>query len=184
MYSPSGSQAMLGYSDSDYASDKQDRKSILGRVYMLGGGPVSWASQKQKSVATSTTEAEYMAMSMCAKTGIWLGQVLRDMGMGKYLGANSHCVSIQEDEAHRASSPIQLRGDNQAALTLVKDAHVHERSKHIDVSYHNIRDLHKRNQIQVDFVPSQEMVADGLTKPLPRRIFERFIELMGLTVGG
>ncbi len=110
--------------------------------------------------------------------------MLRDMGMSKYLGANSHRVSIQEDKAHQAASLIQLRENNQAILTLIKDAHVHEQSKYIDVFYHNICDLHKHNQIQVDFVPSQEMVADGLTKPLPRRIFERFIELMGLTVGG
>ncbi len=132
---------------------------------------MSWASRKQKSVATSTTEAEYMALSMCAKTGIWLMQVLRDMGMSKHLGNNPHRVSIREDEAHQAASPLQLKGDNQAVLTLVKDAHVHERSKHIDVAYHHIRNLHKRNQIQVDFVPSQDMVADGLTKPLPRQTF-------------
>ena len=61
---------MVEYSDSDYASDKLNQKSILGHVYMLEGGPVSWASQKQKSVTTSTTEAEYMVMSMCAKTEV------------------------------------------------------------------------------------------------------------------
>ncbi len=184
MYGPSGSQDLLGYSDSDYASDKLDRRSILGHVFLLGGGPVSWASRKQKSVATSTTEAEYMAMSMCAKTGVWLTQVLRDMGLGKYLGVNPHRVSIQEDETHRENTPLQLKGDNQAALTLVKDAHVHERSKHIDVAYHHIRDLHKRNQIQVDFVPSQDMIADGLTKPLPRQMFERFVCQLGLDNSG
>jgi len=105
---------------------------------------------------------------MCAKTGIWLEQMLRDMGMGKYLEANSHCMSIQENKAHHASSLIQLREDNQATLTLIKDAHVHEQSKHINVFYHNICDLHKCNQIQVDFVLSQKMVVDELIKPLPR----------------
>ena len=109
---------------------------------MLGGGPVSWASQKQKSVATSTTEAKYMAMSMCAKTEVWLTQILRDMRLGKYLSSNSYRVSIHEDETHRESSSLQLKGDNQAALTLVKDVHVHERSKHIDITYHHIWDLH------------------------------------------
>jgi len=76
------------------------------------------------------------------------------MGMGKYLGANAHCVSIQGDKAHWAASLIQLKGDNQAALALVKDAHVYEWSKHIDVVYHNICDLHKWNQIHVDFMPN------------------------------
>ena len=175
---------MVGYSDSDYASDKLDQKSILGHVYMLGGGPVSWASQKQKSVTTSTTEAEYMAMSMCAKTGVWLTQILRDMELGKYLSSNSYCVSIHENETHRESSPLQLKGDNQAALTLVKDVHVHERSKHIDIAYHHIWDLHQRNQIEVNFVPSRDMVADGLMKPLPRQNFRDFVKQLGLASSG
>ena len=175
---------MVGYSDSDYASDKLDQKSILGHVYMLGGGPVSWASQKQKSVTTSTTEAEYMAMSMCAKTEVWLTQILRDMGLGKYLSSNSYCVSIHENETHRESSLLQLKGDNQAALTLIKDAHVHERSKHIDITYHHIWDLHQRNQIEVNFVPSRDMVADGLMKPLPRQNFRDFVKQLGLASSG
>lgn len=97
---------------------------------------------------------------------------------------NLHHVSIQENEAHQTASPIQLREDNQAVLTLVKDTHVHEWSKHIDIAYHNICDLHKQNQIQVEFVPSQEMMTDELAKPLPRRIFDQFVELLGLTVVG
>ena len=151
---------------------------------MLGGGPVSWASQKQKSVTTSTTEAEYMAMSMCTKTEVWLTQILRDMGLGKYLGSNPYRVSIQEDETHRETSPLQLRGDNQAALTLVKNAHVHERSKHIDVAYHHIQDLHQRNQIKVDFMPSWDMFVNGLTKLLLRQNFKDFMNQLGLGSSG
>ena len=60
------------------------------------------------------------------------------MGLDKYLDSNSYCVSIQENETHREISSLQLRGDNQAVLTLVKNVHVHERSKHIDIAYHHI----------------------------------------------
>jgi len=180
VYGSSGSSNLVGYSDSDYATDKLDRKSILGYVYMLGGGPISWISRKQKSVATSTTEAEYMALSTCAKEGLWIIQLLKDMGYTKYLGDDLNRVSIVEDVNHEANSPAQLKGDNQAALTLVKDAHIHERSKHIDVAYHHVRDLHQRNLIQVAFVPSAEMVADGLTKPLPRDKYNEFIKQLGL----
>ena len=67
-----------------------------------------------------------MVMSMCVKNEIWLKQVLRDMSMNKYLEVNSHCVSIQENEAHQAASLIQLRKDNQVVLILVKNTHVHE----------------------------------------------------------
>ena len=155
VYNASGSSDLIGYSDSDYALDRLDRKSILGYCFMLGEGPVSWMSRKQKSVATSTTEAEYMAMSTCAKEGLWITQLLKDMRMSKYLGDNRHRVNIKEDDTHKSDSPVQLKGDNQAALTLVKDAHVHERSKHIDVAYHHVRDLHIKNQIHVSFVASK-----------------------------
>ena len=171
---------LKAYSDSDYAADKLNRKSILGYVYMFGGGPISWMSRKQKSVATSTTEAEYMALSTCAKEGLWIAQLLKDMGYDKYLGNKLNQVTITEDIKHKAHSPVQLLGDNQAANLLVKDAHIHERSKHIDVAYHHIRDLHKRNLIQLDYIPSADMVADGLTKPLPGDKFKRFITQLGL----
>jgi len=80
--------------------------------------------------------------------------MLRDINIGKYLEVNSHCVSIQENEAHQASSFIQLKEDNQAVLILIKNIHVHKQSKYINVFYHNICDLHKCNQIQIDFVLS------------------------------
>jgi len=108
--------------------------------------------------------------------------MLKDMNISKYLKVNLHCVSIQENEAHQTSSFIQLREDNQAILTLIKNAHVHEQSKYIDVFYYNICNLHKHNQIQIDFVLSQEMIADELIKFLSKQIFEQFIELMRFTV--
>ncbi len=119
---------------------------------------------------------------MCMKTEIWLEQMLRDMSISKYLEVNSHCINIQENEAHWASSFIQLREDNQAVLILIKNAHVHEQSKYINVFYHNICDLHKYNQIQIDFVLSQEMIADRFIKSLFKWIFKWFIELIRLTV--
>ena len=125
-----------------------------------------------------------MTMFMCAKTEVWLTQILRNMGLGKYLDSNSYCVSIQEDETHKKILSLQLRSDNQAALTLIKDVHVHERSKHIDVAYHHIQDLHQRNQIKVNFVPSQDMVADDLTKSLSRQNFKDFVDQLGLASSG
>jgi len=108
--------------------------------------------------------------------------MLRDIDISKYFEVNLHCMSIQENKAHQTSSFIQLREDNQVILTLIKNIHVHEQSKHIDVFYHNICNLHKHNQIQVDFVLSQEMIVNELIKSLSRQIFEQFIELMKLTV--
>ena len=185
----SGSVNLVGYSDSDYAADRSERKSILGYVYMFANGPVSWMSRKQKSVATSTTEAEYMAMSSCVKEGKWIAQMLRDLNLVKYLGDSLNRIEIKENQKHQSTSPTQLvpvqhLADNQAAITLVKDAHIHERSKHIDVAYHHVRDLYKRNLIRVDFIPSKDCYADGFTKPLPKDAFQRFVKQLGLKDSG
>ena len=139
-------------------------------------------SRKQKSVTTSTTEAEYMAMSTCVKKGMWLVQLFKNLGYTKYLGNEEGQVSIVENEKHQ-STAMQLKGDNQAANHLVKDAHIHERSKHIDVAYHHVRDLAKKNLIQLDYIASAEMIVDELTKPLTRDRFKGFTSQLGLTEG-
>jgi len=69
--------------------------------------------------------------------------MLRDMNMSKYFKINLHHVNIQKNKSHQTASLIQLREDNQVVLILIKNAHVHEQSKHIDVFYYNIHDLHK-----------------------------------------
>ncbi|MGN7093129.1 Ty1/Copia family ribonuclease HI, partial [Bacillus safensis] len=180
-FNADGMQQLVGYSDSDYAMDKTDRISILGNVFMMASCPVSWSSKKQKSVATSTMEAEYMAMCQAAKQSQWLAQLLREMGYGKYIGCNQYQPTVKEEQSFVIGSPVKLFGDNQASLSLVRDAHTHERSKHIDVAYHYVRDLYRRNRINVEFIGTRDMVADGFTKPLPKPDFARFISQLGLT---
>jgi len=158
---------LTGYSDADYGGDKSDRKSTTGNVFLLAGGAVSWLSRKQRSVSTSTTEAEYIALSTCAKQAVWLAQLLRDIGYAQYLGDSPWTTN--------------LRGDNQSSLALVRNPQIHERSKHIDICYHNIRDREKRGQIKIDYVCTAEMAADGLTKPLTGSLFENSVSLLGLS---
>lgn len=172
---------LVGYSDSDFAMDKTDRKSVLGNVFMLAGGPISWMSKKQKSVATSTMDAEYMAMCSCAKQAQHLAHLLRYMGFEEHVGPNPFQPSVVEDFKFAYGSPVHLKGDNQAAISLVQDAHTHDRSKHIDVAYHYVRDLNRRKKIKVDFLGTADMIADGLTKPLQASLFQRFKVLLGLT---
>jgi hypothetical protein len=166
-YGPGGvhDTAVL-YSDADWASDKVDRKSVSGSVTMFYGGPISWSSKKQRSVATSSCESEYMALASCAKQGQWFAQVFRDLGFAKYIGPDPELV--------------QMLGDNQGSLALTKNAHLNERSKHIDICYHFVRDLAERGRLRVDYIPTANMVADGMTKPLERVAFERFKRQMGL----
>ena len=183
-FSRSGNCTLQGYSDSDYAMDKHDRISILGNVFFLAGGPISWMSKKQKSVATSTMEAEYMAMCACAKQSQWLAQVIRDMGMHHLVGENAFKPGIKQNLKFALGSPIgpavSLKGDNQAALSLVQDAHTTDRSKHIDVAYHFVRHLWKRGRISVEFVGTNDMTADGLTKPMTGPKFQRFVNQLCL----
>ena len=165
-YGPGPHQQLVLYSDADWAGQRSDRKSTSGTVSFLYGGPICWGSKVQRSVATSSTESEYIAMSATAKMSQWIAQVLRDMNEAHRIGANSSTVSI--------------KGDNQGSLALVQNPHLHERSKHIDISYHHVRDLQERKKIAVDYVPTENMPADGLTKPLARTLFERFIQQLGL----
>ncbi|GIZ47373.1 hypothetical protein CKM354_001046600 [Cercospora kikuchii] len=172
---------LIGYSDSDYAMDKADRVSILGSIFFLCGAPVSWMSKKQKSVATSTMEAEYMAMNACAKQSQFLAALLREMDCAGLVG---ECPFQPTVKAHpdtvKELRPVQIMGDNQAALTLVKDAHTHERSKHIDVAYNHVRHLWWQRKVAVEYVPTKEMVADGLTKPKNGPQFQEFVRQLQL----
>ncbi len=102
------------------------------------------------------------------------------MNLTKYLSISHSRVDILEKITHQSVSLTQLKEDNQAILMLIKNAHIHERSKHIDVAYHHIRNLHKKNQISVNFVSSQDMIADELIKSLSRQNFKRFIEQLKL----
>ena len=153
------------YSDADWANMK-DRKSVSGYVAMLFGGPVAYGSRKQRSVSTSSCESEYIGMSTCCKQGQWLAQILRDMGFPEYIGKDPKSV--------------EMRADNQGAIALAKNPHLHERSKHIDISYHHIRDLEEQKKITIKYVPTTEMIADGFTKPLERVAFDKFKNMLGL----
>ncbi len=88
------------------------------------------------------------------------------MNLTKYLSISHSHVNILEKITHQSVSLTQLKKDNQASFMLIKNAHIHERSKHIDIAYHYIRDLHKKNQISMNFIFNQDMIADELIKSL------------------
>ena len=174
MFGASRSQIITGFSDSDYTIDSVDRKSILAYVYIFTDRSVSWISRKQKSVAILTTEAEYIALSICAKEGLWISQLLRDLGLTIFIDNYLKRVSIIEDKTYKTAPPTQIKGDNQAALALVGNKHIYNRSKYIDVNYYNIRDLYERNLFIVSFIPSADIVADSLTKSLIKDKYKTF----------
>ena len=114
---------------------------------MIGIGAVSWSAKKQRVTALSTLEAEYMVMSEAAREAMWMIKLLRE------LGAN---VKF-----------IKMFADNQGAIALTKNPVFHNRSKHIDVQYHFMREKVADGMLQIKFIPSGDMIVDALTKGLP-----------------
>ncbi|HEY5813547.1 MAG TPA: reverse transcriptase domain-containing protein [Terrimicrobiaceae bacterium] len=156
---------LIGYSDTDFASDASDRKSTMGYVFMLSGAAITWASRKQQAISTSTTEAEYVGLCNAAKEAVWIRNFLRDIGRSTYAG-----------ETHAT----RIFGDNQSALRLVANPEFHSKSKHIDVQHHYVRELLEDGTIGVEYVRTSEMAADCLTKPLKKAQLSANLSILGL----
>ena len=140
-----------------------DRLSTYGYVFKLCGGPVAWTLKKQRSVSTSTTEAEYVALCQTSKQAVWYSGLLRDIGYSKYL---------------KDDFTVPLLCDNQSAIALADNPENHARSKHIDVQFHYVRQLLAYNKITVDYCPTSHMLADALTKPLRLSVYRTCIKGM------
>ena len=160
LYDASSEEGLTGYSDADYGGDLQDRKSTSGMVFTLFGGAISWASTKQKTVATATVEAEYIALTPAVKEALWLKQLFEE-------------ISIP-------MGPIELKTDAQGALDLATNARFSQKTKYIDIRHHFIRDHINTKDIELKHVPIQEMTADILTKPLARPAFELLYSKLGI----
>lgn len=152
-----GTQGLVleGYSDADWGAG-EDRKSISGYVFILAGGAISWSSKKQATTALSTTEAEYIALVQAAKESIWIQRLIHELG---YIAINSNVIY----------------GDNQGSIALANNPEYHARTKHIDIQYHFIRECVQTGKIVLKYCPTADMVADGMTKALPK---ERNMDLL------
>ena len=153
---------VIGYSDADFASDEDDRKSYTGYVFIINGGPVSWSTHKQHTVALSSMEAEYMALSDAAREAIARKQLFEELRVPS------------------ASRPIPLLTDSQTALEISDNPTRHRQAKHIDVRYHAVRHYIHDGKIQIDYVPSTHQPADIFTKALETTKHKRFCQMIGL----
>jgi len=142
---------LIGYSDSDFAGCKQDRKSTSGTCHLLGSSLISWHSKKQACVALSTAEAEYIAVGSCCAQILWLKHQLADFGL--------------------QISKVPLVCDNTSAINLTKNQIQHSRTKHIEIRHHFIRDHVQNGNCEVKFVETKLQLVDIFTKPLPKERF-------------
>lgn len=136
------------YTIADFAADLDKRRSTTGAVMLMQGAAVLWISKLQSVVATSTTEAEFIAAAMGTKEGLWVRKLL--------------------GELHSHVEPLHLCVDNQAAVVLVSEhtAGQSGRTKHIDVQFQFVRDRYQRGDVTIQYVPTGEQRADILTKQL------------------
>jgi hypothetical protein len=154
---------LVAYTDSDWASNQDDRRSVTGYVFALSGGPVSWASRRQKTVAQSTVEAEYMATAEAVKEAIWWRSFLGELGQP-------------------TDSPTKVYSDNAGSISLAHNPEHHARTKHIDVKYHLTREHLQLGTISLQRVPTNENTADVFTKALSRDTYLQHLTGLGLTV--
>jgi hypothetical protein len=151
----------VGYTDADWGGGHGCR-SVTGYAFMLAGGVISWQSKKQKTVALSTVEAEYMATTQGAKEAVWWRSFLTGLG-------------------HDITAPTILHSDNQGSIALAHNPEHHARTKHINIQHHFIRELVADKTIDLTFIGTEDMIADILTKALERKAFERCARQLGLS---
>jgi Reverse transcriptase (RNA-dependent DNA polymerase) len=160
---PEEDRKFVGFSDSDLAGDLDDRKSTTGMIYFLGNNPVSWTSNKQRVVALSSCEAEYIAAATTACQGVWLEKLRADL-------------------FGQQPQKIKLKVDNKSAISLCKNPVFHDRSKHIDTRFHFIRECVEEGRVEVEHVGTNNQFADILTKPLGRMKFLELREKIGVQI--
>jgi transposase InsO family protein len=154
-----GSPLVMVYSDADWAGDHDDRKSMTGVIVMMGQGTVAWTATKQKSVALSSMESEWYALAVGVQDAIWINSLLSELGVA-------------------APSPLLINVDNEAVIAYGKHSAISTRTRHIGVRYHFIRDNVERKVVELHWVPTDQQLADILTKPLGAVLFKALRELL------
>jgi hypothetical protein len=161
----SSTMSFLGFVDASWSDDSDTSRSTGGYVFISQNGALGWSSKLQSMVSLSSTEAEYISMCYAGQHLAWLRSFLEEIG-------------------HQQNSPTLLYNDNQGAIELVKDPQHRARTKHIQRKYHFVRDdLVAKNQAIIKYIPTDQMIADIMTKPLPHDTHWKFVHAMGLRLG-
>jgi hypothetical protein len=152
LWYPKGTKfQFVGYSNSDYAGCKVERKSTSGTCQLLRRSLVSWSSKKQNSVALSTAKAEYITVGSCCAQLLWMKATLRDFGIN--------------------FKRVPLLCDNESAMKLTNNPVQYQRIKHIDVRHHFIRDHQQKGGICIESIGTDDQLADIFTRPLDEKKF-------------
>jgi hypothetical protein len=171
MAAPSGggaaSSPLRVFADADWGQCKDTRRSTTGELVRLGECWIDWRCHKQKTVALSSAEAEYMALTSATQTALWVHSLLEEMRFLHWACGGEGCPSV----------PL-IFSDNKSAIAIAHTDALHARTKHIDIRHHFVREQVDRKFIHLKWIPTQDQVADILTKTLQPRIFVRFRDMI------
>lgn len=159
-YSKDHDSELTGFTDADWGGDTDTRKSTTGYIYTFMGGAVSWNVKRQLSVAISSCEAEYLAMSRTVQEALWWRSF-----QSQIFGQDS----------------ITIRCDNQSAICIAQNEGYNPRTKHLDIKYHFVKDAVNQGAIRVEYINTKQQPAVGLTKPLMTQKLELFRNFIGVT---
>lgn len=152
------------YADSDWGTDPNNRKSVTGTLVKMADGAISWKSHQQKTIAGSSTEAEYMALNDASKQLLWLRNLFAEIG-------------------YPLAKPVHLAGDNQGSIFMAQNPLVDKRTKHIDIKYHQIQEWVDNKLVELFYIEGEKNPADMLTKLLARQKFHTFRPHLELEFG-
>jgi len=148
--------SISGMCDSSHADIVEDRKTTLGMITYLNGMPIHWRSYKSTSVYVATTGAEYAAASEAASELIWTKHLMEAMSM-------------------QTEAKVSLYMDNQPAIDIIKSGKLTDAIKALDVRFHHIKDMYTRGDLSLDYIKSEDNVADLFTKPLGKVKFQELV---------
>ena len=155
--------ALYGYSDSDFTGDVEQHKSTSGYVFLFAGSVISSQSKRQSITALSTTEAEYYSLYKATVEAAWLRYIFRELGWNS-----------------KGMKCIKIYGDSQGSLALTENPELHQRTKHIAVKYHYLREERSKGVVRFWYCSTEDMAADRLTKPLGPAKHKSFVSRLGL----
>jgi len=156
-------QSFICASDASFADNSVDRKSSQGYIMKLFGGPIAWRANKQDTVTTSSTEAELLALSQTAKEAIFISRLFKAMTL-------------------RLNEPLIINCDNTQTLRLITEdtAKLITKLRHVDIHRHWLRQEYAMRRVRFQWTATKEMIADGLTKALPKQRFQSFVNMIGM----
>ena len=163
VYTREEDKGLVAYTDSDWAADKIRCRSVTGYFFKLANGIISWRSHAQKTVALSSTEAEYMAISDCSRQAIWIKTLIKELR-----------IKIRS---------IPIYGDNQGSIFIASNAVQESHTKHINICYHYICELVVAKEVDLQFMPGEMNPANMFTKNLLKIKFTQFRNQLGLKFG-